>query len=411
MKVVRCVSKEQLAYDAAVAGAEAIRQAIRRQGEATIVLAAGASQTAMLGFLARESLDWSNVTAYHLDEYVGIRANQKGSFRKYLKETFVDKVPLKAFNPIYGERNPVAEIRRLNKVLEEVSIDVAFVGIGENGHLAFNDPPADFEIENPFVMVLLDQACRRQQVQEGWFGSVPEVPRKAITMTIQQVMSAKSIICTVPDLRKAKAVKAAAEGRVTPKVPASILQEHPNATVFLDPESSSLLRTTLRPLVHKVADLSLIPRSLSGNLKRFHLLLAADWKKVAEADLGRVALKAMTSGAVSVTAWGQGSFAVKMAFEAEWTRENVAGGAQWTQENVAGGRSGRGVPTTCYKADEVDDALYYYLEDVKETVPGCNGWVAVVIGDPGHRDRILGALADPAAFIEDYTQNVNDSRP
>ena len=158
------MSKEQLAYDAAVAGAEAIRHALHQNGEATIALAAGASQTAMLGFLAREQLDWSHVTALHTDEYVGIRANQHGSFRKYLKETFVEKVGLKAFLPIYGERNPVAEVRRLNKALAEVSLDVAFVGIGENGHLAFNDPPADFEIANPYIMVLLDQACRLQQV-------------------------------------------------------------------------------------------------------------------------------------------------------------------------------------------------------------------------------------------------------
>jgi glucosamine-6-phosphate deaminase len=403
MQMVRCVSKEQLAYDAAVAGATAIREALHRQGEATIALAAGASQTEMLGFLAREKLDWNNVTAFHTDEYVGIRAGHPGSFRKYLKETFVDKVGLKAFHPIFGERNPVTEVRRLNKVLEELSLDVAFVGIGENGHLAFNDPPADFEIENPFVLVLLDQACRRQQVKEGWFGTVPEVPRKAITMTVQQLMSAKSIICTVPDLRKAKAVKSAIEGRVTPKVPASILQEHPQASVFLDPESASLLRTTLRPLVHKVADLGQVPKTLAAGMKKFHLLLAADWKKVPEGEVAHLAHRAVTSGAASVTAWGAGSFAVKLAFEAEWMRQNVAGGEEGTVV--------RGVPTVCYKADEVDDALYFCLEDVKESVPGCNCWVAVVVGDPGHRERILAALADPAAFIDDYTQNVNDSRP
>jgi glucosamine-6-phosphate deaminase len=400
VKVVRCVSKEQLAYDAAAAGAEAIRHALHHRGEATIALAAGASQTAMLGFLALEQLDWSHVTALHTDEYVGIRANQHGSFRKYLKETFVDKVGLKEFLPIYGERNPVAEVRRLNKALEEVSLDVAFVGIGENGHLAFNDPPADFEIENPYIMVLLDQACRLQQVKEGWFNSVQDAPRKAITMTIQQIMSAGTIVGTVPDLRKAKAVKAAMEGRVTPKVPASILQEHPQATLFLDPESASLLRTTLRPLVHKVVDLRQIPPTLAPGMKRYHLMLAADWKKVPEGDVARLAAKAMLSGAASVTAFGPGSFAVKMAFEAEWTRENVVGRS-----------SDRGIPTACYKPEEVDDALYFHLEDVKESVRGCNGWVAVVVGDPGYRERILSALADPAAFIDDYIQNADDTRP
>jgi glucosamine-6-phosphate deaminase len=399
VKVVRCVSKEQLAYDAAVAGAEAIRQALRRQGEATIALAAGASQTDMLGYLVRENLDWGSVTAFHTDEYVGLRAGDPGSFRKYLKENFVGKVGLKAFNPIWGERNPVAEVRRLNKVLAELSIDVIFVGIGENGHLAFNDPPADFEIENPFVMVLLDQACRRQQVAEGWFGSVPQVPRKAITMTIQEILSARSIIGTVPDLRKAKAVKAAVEGRVTPKVPASILQEHPDATVFLDPESASLLRTTLRPLVHKVPTLQEVPKTLAPGMKRFHLLLAADWKKIREEDVAHLAQRAAIAGAASVTAWGPGSFAVKMAVESQGMRHDVAG------------RPLQAIPTECYKADEVDDALYFYLEDIKETVQGCNRWVAVVVGDPGYREQILAALADPAAFIDDYTQNVNDSRP
>lgn len=398
MRVIRCASKEQLAYDAARAGADRIREALHRRGEAAVVLAAGMSQAAMLEFLVHEHLDWSQVTVFHSDEYVGVGPGEPGSFRKFLKDRFVDWVEIKAFHPIAGERNPVTECRRLNKLLTNLPVDVAFVGIGENGHIAFNDPPADFRTQSPFLIVKLDRICRRQQVKEGWFGTVAQVPTKAISMSIQQLLSASSIICTVPDKRKARAVKASLEGPVTPKVPASILQQHPQTSVFLDPESAALLKAALRPLVHQLGDLSECPAAMAPGMKRFHLLIAADWKKIPELELIRFARRASGSGAASVTACGPGSFAATLAFETDTVRQSVAGSS-----------AARRIPTVCYKAEEVDDAIYYFLEDVKETTRTCSSWVAVVVGNVPYRERLLGALSDPAAFIDEHI-NPNDSR-
>jgi len=395
MRILRCATKEQLAYDAAVAGAEKIREALHQKGKATIVLAAGMSQAAMLEFLVHENLDWSRVTAFHSDEYVGIHANEPGSFRKFLKDRFTEWAGLRAFNAIYGERNPITECRRLNKLIGGTKVDVAFAGIGENGHLAFNDPPADFKTASPFLLVKLDRACRRQQVKEGWFGTVEQVPSKAITMSIRQLMSAESIICTVPDKRKAKAVKAAVQGPVTSKVPASILQRHPGATLFLDPESASLLSSTVRPVVHQAVMLGQIPGALAPGLKKYHLLaIAPDWKKVPERELAQFTQRAMATGAATMTAVGHGSFGVELALEAESVRRSVTG--------QAGKPVSRQVPTTCFKLEELEDALYYFLEDVKEANPACNAWVAVLVGDLSRRDRILEVLGDPGAFIDKY---------
>lgn len=394
MRVLRCATKEQLAYDAAVAGADRIRDALHRRGKATIVLGAGMSQDKMLEFLIHEDLDWSRVTAFQSDEYVGIPAAHPGSFRKFLKDRVLDWVPL-TFQGIGGERNPVTECRRLSKLMAGRPLDVAFVGIGENGHLAFNDPPADFRTESPYLIVKLDRSCRRQQVKEGWFGTVDQVPTKAISISIPQLMTADSIICSVPDKRKAKIVKAALQGPVTPKVPASILQQHPQASVFLDPESAAQLPVSHRPFIHQLVQLSDSPAQLAPGAKRFHLFVGADWKKVPEQDLARFAQRAAASGAATVTAWGGGSFAVKLAFEQEAVRGSVVGDS---------GKPARQVPVTCFKAEQVDQALYYFLEDVKETTRTCNVWVAVVAGDISHRERLLGGLGDPGAFIDEHIQ-------
>jgi len=395
MRVLRCATKEQLAYDAAVAGADRIREALHKKGKAAIVLAAGMSQAAMLEFLVHENLDWSRVTAYHSDEYVGITASEPGSFRKFLKDRFAEWVELRAFHPIFGERNPITECRRLNKLMGGTAIDVAFTGIGENGHLAFNDPPADFRTESPYILVKLDRTCRRQQVKEGWFGTVDQVPTKAITMSIRRLLSAASIICTVPDKRKAKAVKATVQGPVTPKVPASILQQHSGATIYLDPESASLLSTTIRPVIHQAVLPSQIPGALAPGLKRYHLLaIAPDWKKVSERELAQFTQRAMATGAATMTAVGTGSFAVELALEAESVRRSVT--------SQAGKPVSRQVPTTCFKPEELEDALYFFLEDVKETTRSCNAWVAVLVGDVSRRDRILEVLGDPGAFIDKY---------
>jgi glucosamine-6-phosphate deaminase len=188
-------------------------------------------------------VDWNRVTAFHLDEYIGMPITHPASFRKYLKERFVDRLPqpLAAFHYINGEGDGAAECRRLNDIIAAHPIDVAFVGIGENGHLAFNDPPADFETDEPYLVVNLDEACRRQQLGEGWFPTLEDVPQQAISMSIRQILKADTILCSVPDARKAEAVRASLEGPVTPNVPASILQRHESTTVYLDVASAALL--------------------------------------------------------------------------------------------------------------------------------------------------------------------------
>ena len=337
MRILRCGSKEQLALDAALAGAERIGRSIHKRGEATIVLACGMSQTGMLEHLVAEDLDWGRVTAFHLDEYVGLKGNHPGSFRTFLKERFVDKVNLAKFHPIQGEKNPVTECRRLSKLIADLPIDVAFVGIGENGHLAFNDPPADFEAVAPYRIVKLDKDCKRQQVKEGWFGTVAQVPSKAISMSIPQILSAESIICTVPDKRKAEAVQAALEGDITPWVPASILQTHRSCHVYLDPESGAMLGPSRKPMVVKVPQLEDAPHPLVTGVSRFHLFIAGDWRKHPESDLAQFARRVVGSGAVTVTTWGSNSFALKLAVEAECARRTVSGTARGGARQVAAG--------------------------------------------------------------------------
>jgi len=226
---------------AATKGGSYIRKAIRAKGHATIILATGTSQLEMLGALTRMEIDWSRVTAFHLDEYIGLPESHPASFRKYLRERFVGLAKPSRFHFIDGEADPHTECKRLGDLISELSIDVAFIGIGENGHLAFNDPPADFDTEEPYIVVKLDEACRRQQMNEGWFPSLESVPSSAISMSVRQIMKSESIVCTVPDRRKAQAVKNAVEGPVTPDVPASILKNHSSAWLYLDRDSSSLL--------------------------------------------------------------------------------------------------------------------------------------------------------------------------
>ena len=238
-------SKGALGAAAAAAGVRAIRDAVARRGTSTIVVATGMSQLEMLNSLVKaEGIDWSKVTAFHLDEYVGIPESHPASFRRYLKERFVGHLPtLKTFVPVEGDaRDLDGEVKRLNGALGRLAVDVCFAGIGENCHLAFNDPPADFATDDPYIVVELDEACRRQQLGEGWFASLADVPRRAISMSVRQMMRSGTLIVSVPDLRKAKAVKAAVEGEVSPQFPASILQRHASCTLFLDPPAASLLK-------------------------------------------------------------------------------------------------------------------------------------------------------------------------
>jgi len=244
MRIVKAADKPSLGREAARDGANLLRTALKTRGNANIILATGASQFETLAHLLREpDIAWHRVTVFHLDEYVSLPVTHPASFRKYLWERFHKQlpVPFRAFNYVDAETDPAGECARLSKLIQQNPIDVAFVGIGENGHLAFNDPPADFDTEVPYLVVNLDDACRRQQLGEGWFPTFDDVPKRAISMSVRQIMKSAHIVCSVPDKRKAQAVKGAAEGAVTPQVPASILQRHPDATLYLDPESASLL--------------------------------------------------------------------------------------------------------------------------------------------------------------------------
>ena len=241
MKIVISETKQELGTKAAFLGAELIRKAILENGKANIIVATGASQFEMLTELVKEDINWSLVTAFHLDEYVGMSELHPASFRKYLKERFVDLISPKEFIYVNGESDAYAECIRLHKLISQHPIDVAFVGIGENSHLAFNDPPADFETDDAYLVVTLNEACRRQQMGEGWFPTLNDVPEKAISMSIKQIMKAKAIICSVPDLRKADAVKKTVEGDISPEIPASIMRNHETTWLFLDKDSASML--------------------------------------------------------------------------------------------------------------------------------------------------------------------------
>jgi glucosamine-6-phosphate deaminase len=236
--------KAALGRRAAADGAAAIRSALTSRGECTVVLATGASQFEMLDALVEQpDIDWSKVTAFHLDEYVGLPSTHPASFRNYLQERFVARVPqLGRFVPVAGDAADLAaELDRLNALLAGREVEVCFAGIGENCHLAFNDPPADFDVEAPYILVTLDEACRRQQLGEGWFPSLDAVPAQAISMSIRQILKSRRVILTVPDARKAPAVKAAVEGEISPHCPASILQTHRSCALYLDPPAASLL--------------------------------------------------------------------------------------------------------------------------------------------------------------------------
>lgn len=237
-------TKQSLGQAAARMAADGINDAIAKQGQATIVVATGASQFEFLtALVGHKDVDWSRVVAFHLDEYIGMPETHPASFRKYLKERFLAHLPqLGALHLIVGDAPDLAgEIARINKLVEEHTIDLVLAGIGENGHLAFNDPPADFEAVEAFKVVPLDERCRGQQFGEGWFATLDDVPREAISMTIPRIFSGRKVILSVPDLRKANAVREAVTGPVTPMCPASVLQNHPDCHLFLDRDSSSLL--------------------------------------------------------------------------------------------------------------------------------------------------------------------------
>lgn len=235
-------NKRALSDAAAAHAATIIRQAIDHAGLARVVAATGASQFEFLDKLTKSpGIDWQKVELFQLDEYIGLPATHPASFTKYLQERLVGKTGIVRFHALNGEADPAKVIFDVSAAISKAPIDVAFAGIGENGHLAFNDPPADFDTNDPYILVNLDEACRRQQVGEGWFAALAEVPQQAVSMSIRQILKAKEIIAVVPDARKAQAVKACFEGDISPMAPASILRTHADASIFLDRESSALL--------------------------------------------------------------------------------------------------------------------------------------------------------------------------
>lgn len=241
-------SRESLGQAAAEQAATAIRRAIAAKGQARIIAATAASQFEFLAALTVASdIDWTKVEAFHLDEYIGLPVTHPASFRRILLERLFRKTGMVNYHLLEGEApDPAEVVRHVGKQLASSPVDIAFLGIGENGHIAFNDPPADFETEDPYILVDLDEACRRQQVGEGWFADMAEVPTRAISMSVRQMLKAKEISVVVPDARKAQAVRACLEGPIGPGVPGSILRTHPNSTVYLDQHSAALLSPALQ---------------------------------------------------------------------------------------------------------------------------------------------------------------------
>ena len=236
------VDKQSLGRAAATDAARVLLNAIHDHGSVRIVVATGASQFEFLDALtATPNLDWARVEVFHLDEYVGLPITHPASFRKYLFDRLIHKTGITQYHLLDGDGDPEGTIRKVGRELQSRAADILFAGIGENAHLAFNDPPADFQTEDPYILVDLDESCRQQQVNEGWFATMEEVPKKAISMSVRQVLKAKKIIVVAPDTRKAYAVKCCLEGEISPKVPASILRNHADATIYLDADSAALL--------------------------------------------------------------------------------------------------------------------------------------------------------------------------
>ncbi len=249
----------QLGQAAADQAATAIRKAISAQGSARVVAATAASQLEFLNTLTkRPHIDWEKVEVFHLDEYIGLPVSHPGSFRKMLLEQLVQKVGITKYHLLAGDDpNPADIVRQVSREISSAPIDIAFLGIGENGHIAFNDPPADFKTDDPYLIVNLDEACRRQQVGEAWFADISQVPSQAISMSARQILKAKEILAVVPDTRKAQAVRDCFEGEISPMHPASILRTHSNATVYLDTGSASLLGAELQKTIRDQAQVSI----------------------------------------------------------------------------------------------------------------------------------------------------------
>jgi len=236
-------NNEELGRAAGTEAAVLLRSVLQEKWLARMVLATGASQFATLTQLLQEpGIDWSRVELFHLDEYIGLKADHPASFRRYIRERVIDQLPpVHAIHYINGETDPATECWRLGKLLESAPVDITLAGIGENGHLAFNDPPADFYARDAYIVVNLEEDCRKQQLNEGWFESLDHVPIQAISMSIYQLMRSKTIICSVPDSRKAMAVRNCLEQEISSRYPASVLRKHTDCRLYLDQQSAALL--------------------------------------------------------------------------------------------------------------------------------------------------------------------------
>jgi glucosamine-6-phosphate deaminase len=247
-------TKQTLGEAAAAHAATILCSAIRDRGTARVIAAAGASQFEFLDALTSSpGIDWPKVELFHLDEYIGLPSTHPASFCKYLKERLVAKTGITRHHLMNGEDDPAEVIRTTGEALRSAPIDVAFAGIGENGHLAFNDPPANLQTNDPYIIVGLDEQCRRQQVGEGWVANLEAVPTRAISMSVRQILRAREIIVIVPDARKAAAVRACVEGPINPMAPASILRTHASTTIYLDKPSAALLAPATLVAVDKPA--------------------------------------------------------------------------------------------------------------------------------------------------------------
>ena len=242
MKLHVLETEKELGQVAADLIAEGLISAINEKGEANYLVSTGSSQfTTFEALIANKNIDWTKVTMYHLDEYVDLPESHIASFRKYLKERFVSKVPLKKAVFVNGEGDIEENLRMLEEELAAHPIDVGAIGIGENGHIAFNDPPALFEKEGAYHVVNLNDTCKKQQVGEGWFATIDDVPKQAVSMTVHQILQCEKIVSCVPYKVKANAIKATLENDVTNTVPATIMKGHKDFVLYVDRDSASLV--------------------------------------------------------------------------------------------------------------------------------------------------------------------------
>ncbi len=245
MKLIVCQSKEELGYQSAKHAEKLMNQAIKEQGSARIVLSTGASQFPFFDEFVKLPIEWDKVEMFHLDEYVGISDKHPASFKNYLLNRFVNKVNLGKYHLIDGTKNPDETIKEITALLDERPVDVGLIGIGENAHIAFNDPPADFEDKRAYKVVTLAERCLDQQIGEGWFKNREECFKQAISMTCDRIMQCKHIISVVPYKVKAEAIYNTLSNEVTNQVPATLMKGHADCTIYVDSDSASMLTSDL----------------------------------------------------------------------------------------------------------------------------------------------------------------------